>query len=240
MLELGALLVIVLAGVVFAQGSGSVAVFLGIVAFLGVWGGQAVHAHRSAVARGARPGGAIQILALAPVAIVVVTGFWLEAGSAASPAATLERYVSAWREGRTAVAEGLFVEPTSGSALVRVWAEDDTYLRDRVSALADQIDADGGPDAEGGLDAERPFESLQFVAVQEAIDDRSASFEMTIVRRVTVDSTFLGIFPAAALETQPMEVVGRIELRLVPRGPGPLEALDEVWRLQSVSVPPAS
>lgn len=240
LLEVAALAALVVVGAALLEGSRAELVFLGIVGFLAAWGGQAIGAYREAVARGARPGGAIAILALAPVAAGALTGFWLLAGTAGSPSALLERYVSAWREGRTEQASTLFLDPAHASALAERWSLEEAYIRARLAALAARY----GPT--GGLDPAQPFANLTFVSVGPADPGGGrlparpavsvARFEVRLFRRVPVRGTFFG-FPTASQRSETLEQVGTATLRSVvvppPLGIGPPSP---VWRIESFSI----
>jgi hypothetical protein len=211
--------------------------FLGLVAFFTAWGGQAILAYRRAVELGGRPGGAEAMLALAPVAVVVFTAFWLVAGSLGSPAATLQRYVSAWRSDRPDLAATLFDAPREPAALAEQWSSDEGYLRGRLLELAASLEPGSG------LDPERPFAPLVVrfpdsvgpagePAAIEAGEEARAVIE--IVRRESVRGSFFGLVPTASQRIVTVEQVGQARL-VAAAGPGlaPLpEAL--VWRLESV------
>jgi hypothetical protein len=97
-MQVAAVAGLVALGAALLEGDRDIAVFLALMAYLAVWAAQAVDAHRRAVLLGSPNEGAIQILVLAPVAIAAFTLFWLVAGSGGTPAAVLQRYVSAWRQ----------------------------------------------------------------------------------------------------------------------------------------------
>ncbi len=225
----------------FLEGSRAFLVFLALAVFFAAWGGQAVDAQRKAVAAGGSPGGAIQLLALAPVVGIVMTGFWLVAGSSGSPEATLQRYVLAWQDRRADLAAQLFVSPPAADALAVRWAQQEAYLRDRLGELS----ASGGGGPEAGIDPERPFRSLVVTLPDQprlepdipgTEADRVTAY-LEIVRPVRRETTFLGIFPAARQEMVPVERVGRAVLRAVPLEPRTgLGRENRVWRLESVEV----
>ncbi len=85
-----------------AESSAYLVPFLAGVAFLATWGWQAVHAYRAAQARQpARPptperSPATAIGWLSLPLLAWGTGFWLVGAHAATPAAALDRFVSAW------------------------------------------------------------------------------------------------------------------------------------------------
>lgn len=222
------------------EGTRSDFVFLALAAFFAIWGAQAIDAHREAIARGAEPGGAIGLLALAPVVVVVMTGFWLVAGSAGSPTAALQRYATAWRSGRADVAGPLFLPPRDPAAVAAQWATDGAYVRSRLQALAGA--------RHRTIDPNEPFASFVFepaAAVPggvgtggDAENVTSATFEVQVVERRPVRGDFFG-FPTASQRTELVERLGRITLRSVvlppPFGIGPGDA---VWRVASLAIGP--
>ncbi len=235
-LEVLGLAGLALLGAALVEGERSSWVFLALVGFFSAWGAQAIDAYRRAVELGARRGGAIQLLALAPAAIVAFTGFWLVGGAGASPAATLQRYVAAWRDGRPEEANTLFLSPPGSNALAARWKRDETYLRNRLVELAARL----GPGS--ALDPQRPLDSLVFelAATTPArqgggTEGETAEAVVEFVRPVTVRDSFFGLFPTASQRIVVLEQVGRVRLRtarFVPAlGPSSL-----VWRLESVEL----
>ncbi|MDQ2674763.1 MAG: hypothetical protein M3Y40_08910 [Chloroflexota bacterium] len=100
--EAVALLLVAWLTVGLADSSAYLVPFLAGIGFLAVWGWQAVHAYRAAQARQpARPptperSPATAIGWLSIPLLAWSTGFWLIGADAATPAATLDRFVSAW------------------------------------------------------------------------------------------------------------------------------------------------
>jgi hypothetical protein len=176
-----------------------------LAGFVIVWVGQAVWSYRIAHARDPGSNGAAWLLALAPVVIVLLTGFWLFAGSLASPAATLERYVGAWQHGDTAGAVRLLAQPRDEGALAADWEFEDAVIAKRVKVL-------GTADARLGLDIDHPDQNVRFEAEpgdpSGGADPDIAMFEIQIVHSVSVRSTFLGIVPTSRTETRVLEVLG--------------------------------
>ena len=239
-LEIASVALIGVLVVAFLAGTRAVLVFAALTLFFAIWGGQAIDAHRRAVDAGARPGGAVQLLALAPVVVVVMTAFWLVGGAAGSPAATLQRYVAAWQDRRPERATELFLAPPTSDVLGERWTRDEGYIRDRLRALAA-----GEPSVTGkaALDPDRPFRSLLVTldtpsrAGTTARTQEVARAHVHIVRPVERQTTFLGIFPAASQEMVAAEPVGEITLRAVPLEPAVgLGVANEVWRIESVSI----
>src|SRR6188474_346312 len=70
---------------------------------------QAIHAYRKAVELGAKPGGELQAALFLPVAVGVLTLFWLIGGRHGSPTATLEAYAVAFLTGKPEAAAHLYV-----------------------------------------------------------------------------------------------------------------------------------
>lgn len=203
------------------------------MAFFAAWGGQAVAAYRTALARGWRPGGAIAILALAPLAVVVFTAFWLVAGATGSPAATLQRYLSAWHHGRPAEAAGLFVQPREPARLVAAWRADDAYLRTRLLELSASL----GPTS--GLDPDEPFAALVVEIVEPpGVPAGRATAALAIVRRERVRETLFGLIPTAAQRDVVVERVGTARLEAVPSGALELPLRGRSWLLRSVEMGP--
>ena len=109
--EVAVLLVLAWLTIGLADSSAYLVPFLGGVGFLVAWGAQAVHAYRAAQA--ARPAGsptperspATAIGWLSLPLLAWGAGFWLIGAGAATPAATLDRFVSAWTAGELDVGE---------------------------------------------------------------------------------------------------------------------------------------
>ncbi|HEV8516631.1 MAG TPA: hypothetical protein VGQ47_03200 [Candidatus Limnocylindrales bacterium] len=188
------------------------------------------------MAAGAPPTGAASILVLAPLAVIVFSVFWLAAGASASPAATLQRYVAAWRHDRPAEAAPLFEPARDAPTVDAAWRADDAYLRTRLLELSGTLGAGSG------LDPDEPFASLD-VELPAAGNERSpldgrATAELAIVRRERVRSTLFGLFPTASQRDVVVERLGQVTLRAVPSGLpfGPVVA--HAWRIESVQLGP--
>ncbi len=223
-----------------------IVVFPAVALLIAFWLGQAVHAHRLAVERGAEPGGEMQIAWTLPVVLVVMTTFWLLGGDHGSPAATLHEYVSAWHSGRVAEATSLFVEPPTEEALAARWQAQHEYVRRRVAEAAAMYGA------MSGLDPDDPLAGLRYLAMDDepggpgrdpgaAVPDEHASVAVDIVRRQRVETTLFGIIPTATQETVLVERAGIIRLRAVPADvPAWLPAGQpppRVWRIEEVVLP---
>ncbi|MBA2255235.1 MAG: hypothetical protein H0W07_08985 [Chloroflexi bacterium] len=217
-------------------------VFLAVVGYLVVWAGQAVDAHRRAELLGGAPGGAIQILVLAPAAIAALTLFWLVGGSAGSPAAVLQRYVTAWKQDQPAVGRGLFLVPPEPGELGAIWTDQSAYLAMRLTALQSSLGSGSG------IDPRQPWTSLLFVPIEPASDATGTGvvvpapdtvIGIQIVRQVTVRGSFFGLFPTASQESRPIERIGTVTLRAIAREPVLGVSRGIIWRIDTVDLPPS-
>ena len=214
--EVAALGGLVLLAGTFLEGDRSSLVFVALVAFFMAWGAQAVHAYLRAEDLGASPGGAVQVLALAPLAVLVFTFFWSAAGRYGTSAAVLQQYASAWREGRPLVAAALYVSPPDAARLGDRWDADEEYVRERLAFYGQaEVDRDG----RGGQDPTDPLQAIEFrlpteedPLVDEGTLPTSVSAEVVLVRRTSVRSSFFGLFPIAAQQSVPLERVGVVTL----------------------------
>lgn len=197
------------------------------------WIAQAVVAYRAARTVSGRYSGAAWLLAVAPVVIALLTGFWLFAGAQASPAATFERYIGAWRHNDPAAAVGLFAQPIDPLTLVARWEAQEKLIAARVETIAEA-------DPEFSLNRQDPDTNLRFeLHVPEAGDATSAGgpveFDVHVVRQVTVPSTFFGLVPASRTETRIVETVGDATLVRRPLE-GPLAGTGAfLWVIQSIN-----
>lgn len=207
--------------------------------FLAVWTLQAIDAHRRAVAGGAPAEGASRILAIAPVAVVLVTLIFLVGGRVSTPGATFERYFQAWVEGDAAGAASLFAEPIPESSLASIWAADEERLTARLAAMRPPGPA--GPPEPGRppLDGFGPtFGAIRFEYSPDLPADGSrAQVDLLIVEDVRVRSTVLGIFPATAQETRVVARAGQATLRRETVGPAlPFLPAAGVWRIEHIEI----
>jgi hypothetical protein len=232
-LELCALAALAVAAIAFLTTDRANLVFVALCAFMAVWGAQAIDAYVQAVARGGRRGGAVQLLALTPIGIALFTAFWVVGGVAGTPAATLQRYVQAWRDGVPEAGAPLFLQPPPADVLREAWAEQDRRIGEQLRRLAASL----GP--EGGIEPEEHFDDLAFEFAPAVRGPRRGDSValIRIVHRVTVESTFFGLFPVASQQTEVLEDAGRVVLRpvTVSRALG-LPAIE--WRIAAVEVPP--
>lgn len=178
-----AICAVALVALALIDGTRWLAVFVPVVVLLGVWLGQAIHAHRRAIALGAAPGGELQIAAFLPLALTALTLFWLVGGRHGSPAATVESYMAAWLDGRAEIAAGLFTAPRGAADVAAAWQTD-------AQAIAARI-ADGRAiyGAVSGLDPAQPFDSLRVSLLDSS--GQSARFVVEIVRAERFETTFL-------------------------------------------------
>ena len=228
---------LLLIAVQLIDGTRWIIVFLPLVAILAFWLAQAIHAYRRAVELGAKPGGEMQAAAFLPVAVAVLTVFWLVGGRHGSPAATLEAYAVALLTGKSDAAAHLYVLPTTKEAVEAAWAEQSDYLKQRVGTLAQQY----GPTS--GLDPTEPYDNVRF---GEPLSNGPGhqTVEIDIVRSQRVETMLLGIVPTASQESVIVEPVGTITLELVEQ-PGPDwlpigRLTSPVWRIEGVSVGPGA
>lgn len=228
-----AIAALILVAAQLIDGTRWLAVFPPLAALLVIWLAQAVHAYRRAVELGAQPGGELQAGFFLPVAVAVLTLFWLVGGRHGSPAATLESYVLAWMSGRPDAAASLYVSPPTTESLGATWNLQAAYLTNRIATLAEQY----GPAS--GLDPERPFDNLRF---KEPTPDGPGRqrVEVDIVRLQRVETTVLGIVPTAGQQTVLVEQAGVITVALIPQPPldwlpvGRLESF--AWRISGVTI----
>jgi hypothetical protein len=224
---------LLLIGVQLIDGTRWVIVFPPLAAVLAFWVAQAVHAYRRAVEMGAKPGGEMQAALFLPVAVAVLTIFWLVGGRHGSPTATLEAYAVAWLSGKSDAAADLYVSPPTTDALEAGWAAQSDYLVDRVGTLAAQF----GPSS--GLDPAEPYDNLRFGEPVSSGPGRE-TVQIDIVRRQRVETMVLGIVPTATQENVVVEPVGTITLALVDEPSAdwlPIGRLrSQTWRIEEVQL----
>ena len=173
-------------------------VFPPLVALLVFWIAQAVDAHQRALRMGGQSGGELAIVLLLPVALVVLTLFWLVGGRHGSPSATLQAYIAAWMDNRPAAAAPLFATPRTSDSISAEWSAESQMLTQRVAAA----EATYGEDS--GLDSDHPFDSLRFDEPVVSADGR-VSMSVEIVRDQEVHTTVLGFIPTAGSQTVVVE-----------------------------------
>ncbi len=204
------------------DGARWLAAFVPLVLLLVLWIGQAVHAYRRALARGAAPGGELQLALFLPLALAVFTAFWLLGGRHGSAAATVEAYMEAWVANRPDLALNLYTNtPPDLKAISDLWL----FERNTLVGTLTSGQASYGKDS--GLDPTRPFSSLR---VTQTDPNR---FLVEIVRSERFETTLLGIIPTAGLRTV---VVGPVMQIVVAEVPGPQQILQtSSWRILDVS-----
>jgi hypothetical protein len=211
-----------------------IAVFPVLVLLIGTWIGQAMHAHRLALARGMAPGGETHLALVLPLVIVLLSGFWLVGGGRASPAATMQHYVSAWQAGRPEAAQHLFARPADADGLAEQW----NAQRQHIETLVRDAAARYG--VLSGLDPARPFNSLRFEAVAAPGAD-SAIVAVDVVRRRRVETNLFGLIPTATQETVLVEQLGTVRLGARP-APSPewlpIGAPGVVWVIEQIRLAP--
>jgi hypothetical protein len=121
-----------------ADSSAYLAPFLAGVAFIVAWAWQAIDAYRAAHRlAGARPPAPVRSPAAAigwlslPL-LVWGTGFWVVAADAASPSAVLDRFVTAWSDGRLDAGWDAAVVRAAQRAEDRLGSSDDRFRDLRV------------------------------------------------------------------------------------------------------------
>jgi len=207
--EGAAVAVVVLLTLTFGDTSWYLLPFLAGAAFLALWATQAALAYRAAqtlvTAGEVTPAGsgspAIALVWLTIPMLLWGTGFWLVAGAQASPAAVVDRFVTAWPDVADAHAvweEGLAADP---AALTKAA---DAAIASLASACA------GDPDAECA-DADALLRDLR---VHIAADgERRATAVAELVRYKRRAASFLGIF--GTTELVPVPVAEVLTLTLV-------------------------
>ena len=193
-----AIIAVAVLAVALIDGTRWLIVFLPLIALMVVWIGQAIDAHQRAVRLGGAPGGEMAIVVLLPVALTLLTVFWLVGGRHGSPSATLQEYIEAWVNDRPEAAAPLFASPRSVDSVNSEWAAESQALTQRI-ALAEATYGEGS-----GLDSDHPFASLRFRDGVASGDGRVA-VAVEIVRNERVQSTVLGIIPTAGQQTVVVE-----------------------------------
>jgi hypothetical protein len=184
-------------------------------AFIAAWAAQAVLAYRAAIgsadaaAPTPRRSPAASIAWLTLPLLVWGTGFWLIAGSAGSPEAVLDRFVTAWP--RALDETDPFASLTDDPALLASAA---TQALDRLEELcaAGQLTSDCSVAPEALLRDVR-------VRLEEPIGGRATAVA-EVVRYERRETRFLGLFAAAELEPVPFVSLLELELGTEPAALG--------------------
>lgn len=188
--------------------------FVGGMAFIGVWTWQAVAVYRRAQRlQGAIPPARSRSPAAAAAWLTIPllawgTGFWLFAAEAATPAAVLDRFVTAWPQAGS--------EPLDPSL-----ADDPAALAGAASAAVDRLRllCAGGALPDDCADApENLLHDIRFRF--EAVGEGDASAVAELVRFERRPSRFLGIFTASELVPVPIEPILRLQLSARPAALG--------------------
>jgi hypothetical protein len=190
--EVVAVLLVAWLTIGLASSSAYLVPFLAGVAFLAAWGWQAVGAYR--LARAMQPGRedaterspAVAIGWLSLPMLAWGTGFWLIAAGAATPSATIDRFVTQWGRGTL--------------------AEDGQWPAGVIAAAVQA-------DAELGTDTER-LRDVRFAVTEQSGDRAQAVADAVHYERRP--STFLGIFAGTELVPVADERILTLELRAVP------------------------
>ncbi|MEP7158655.1 MAG: hypothetical protein ABI797_04455 [Chloroflexota bacterium] len=221
-----------IAGVAFVaveliDGTRWLAVFAPLLVLLVVWLGQAIHAHRRAIVLGAQPGGEIQVAAFLPLALAVVTLFWMFGGRHGSPAATVQAYMEAWMDNRPDAAGRLFQVTRVDTDVANFWSQQAERLRGLIASERARY----GPAS--GLDPTRPFASLRVTQFVTPPGTDFVEYIVELVRSERYETTMFGVIPTAAQRTVAVEPIIGFDLReeLVPNSVIPTTT----WRIYAVS-----
>ena len=193
-----AICAVVLLALGLIDGTRWLVVFPPLVALLVFWIAQAIDAHQRAIRMGSQPGGEMAIVGLLPIALTVLTLFWLIGGRHGSPSATLQEYIGAWMDSRPDTAAALFAPARTPGSVSVEWNAESQLLSQRIAA------AEATYGEESGLDADHPFDSLRFGDPQVSGDGR-VSMTVDIVRDERVQATVLGFIPTAGQQTVVVE-----------------------------------
>lgn len=202
--------------------------FLAGSLFLCAWALQAVSSYRRArdladaggTAAGRGPAAAVTWLTL-PI-LAWGTAFWLVAASAATPAAVLDRFESAWPDvasGSSSFAASLAADPAALAADAGA-----AYAALQGACRAGKLTADC---------ATSPQNLLRDVRI--SIVEESATMASAVVEIVSFErrpSSFLGVFAATDLVPVPQETLLRLELSAVPAAlPGGIHLGARTWQI---------
>jgi hypothetical protein len=193
-----AIVAVALLAIELIDGTRWLVVFPPLIALIVVWIGQAIDAHQRALRLGGRAGGEFAIVLFLPLALTVLTAFWLLGGRHGSPSATLQDYIQAWMDQRPDVAAPLFTTPRTPDDVAAQWTSESQMLSTRIGA------AEATYGEASGLDSAHPFESLRFRDPVTSGDGR-VSMAVEIVRSELVQTTLLGIIPTAGEQTVVVE-----------------------------------
>ena len=232
-MQVGALAGLAGFGPTAARGTNASLVFLAGALVLALWVTIPFHAYRVAARRRAAldvslgQTGGMDLLWLAPVAVVLTTLFWTGAGRLGDPSFVLADYVGDWRAGRVDEAAGRFIAPLDqGVAVADAWERQLANLRNGLVRLS----AVSGPG--GGIDPQEPLDTVRW---SPRPTEGSGTFvvDIEVVRRETVRTQLFGWLPSTSQRLVTLERLGTAELRLVDL-PGTLAG--QGWRIVRVEV----
>ena len=199
--------------------------------FIVAWVAQAVNAYRKARARSGTNSGAAWLLAVAPFVIALLTGFWLFSGAEASPAATFQRYVGAWRHDDAEARRSACSRNRHGRRRSRIGGRS----RSASSPTASTPSPMRIPSSAWTRRTRTPTCASTCTT---GVTDGGAGpvqFDVQVVRQVSVPSTFFGLVPATRTETRIVDTVGSATLIRRPVD-GLLAASGaSVWLIQQVA-----
>jgi hypothetical protein len=208
--------------------------FLAGTIFLGAWATQAVRAYGRARLVSDDASEAPARSAAAAVAWLCLpilawgTAFWLVAASAATPAAILDRFESAWPDvaARSATFDaGIAADPAA--LATRAGA---------AFAALEQACAAGRINPDCGSSPQNLLRNVRITIVSE--DAHAASAVVEIVSFERRPSRFLGIFAGTDLVPVPQEELLRLELASVPAAlPGGIELGARSWHVVNATRP---
>jgi len=205
--------------------------FVAGVLFLVVWAAQAAVAYRSALrsqaAAGGPPSRAAAVMAWLTIPVLVWgTGFWLVSGSAAGPAAAVDRFERSW----PSLAAGGRLDPQLG-----VDARVSAAAAAALSAL--QRLCAGGTLSSGCSSSGRDLVRDVRIGLTTAGSD-AATAAVTVVAFERRPSQFLGIFGGTDLVPVPRQTLLTLHLRAFPAPlPGGLQLGAQRWRIVDAATP---
>ncbi len=205
--ELAALIGTVILSVALIDTTWYLIPFLCGAAFMAAWAAQAVLAYHAAVGSGDATGPTPRRSPAASIAWLTLplliwgTGFWLIAGSAGSPEAILDRFVTAWPQARDA--SDPFASLTDDPAALASVAE-------QALARLDELCAAGQLTSDCTVAPEALLRDVR-VRLDQSTGDRATAVA-EVVHYERRETRFLGLFAAAELE--PVPVVSLLELEL--------------------------
>jgi hypothetical protein len=215
-----------------ADGTWYVVPFLAGVAFLMAWATQASLAYQGALsllATGAATpppprAAAIGLAWLTLPLLLWGTGFWLFAGSAATPAAILDRFETSWPD----LAGGSGLDPALG-----VDASSSASTREALGMLQ-RLCGESMLTTDCAADAGNLLRDVRIAVVQKGPGTASAT--VTVVSFERRPSRFFGLFAATELVPVPRQTLLTISLRAVPAPlPGGVSLGAQRWRIVDVT-----